>query len=228
MADLSVLGNGLFRLTLLLELLIDMLIETFIVGSLSTNCYVASSHQTKDAVIIDPGLDFDAEAEQILEYVTQGMLKVNFIINTHGHTDHINGDHVLQEKFNVAICIHRLDAAYIEGIPKDSFPASVLLEEGSVIEFGDEKLKVMHTPGHTPGSICLAGERLVFTGDTLFAGGVGRTDFEGGSARDLELSLQKLERLPDYFLAYPGHGPTTIMGEEKRVNPYLNMKETGS
>ena len=79
----------------------------------------------------------------------------------------------------------------------------------------------MHTPGHTPGSICLLGTRLVFTGDTLFAGGIGRTDFLGGSYSDMQLSLQKLQGLPDYFLIYPGHGPTSIIGEEKRVNPFL-------
>ena len=79
----------------------------------------------------------------------------------------------------------------------------------------------MHTPGHTPGSICLLGEQLVFTGDTLFAEGIGRTDFPGGSNRDMQLSLQKLMRLPDNLLIYPGHGPTSIMGEEKRVNPFL-------
>jgi glyoxylase-like metal-dependent hydrolase (beta-lactamase superfamily II) len=96
------------------------------------------------------------------------------------------------------------------------------LEDGTLIEFGDESLKVMHTPGHTPGSICLLAERLVFTGDTLFAGGIGRTDFPGGSDRDMRLSLQKLVRLPEHFLIYPGHGPSSIMGEEKRVNPFLS------
>ena len=94
-----------------------------------------------------------------------------------------------------------------------------------MVEFGDESLKVMHTPGHTPGSICLLGERVVFTGDTLFAGGIGRTDFPGGSDMEMKLSLQKLERLPDNFLIYPGHGPISIMGEEKRVNPFLNNKD---
>ena len=109
---------------------------------------------------------------------------------------------------------------------KGKFPANVLLEDGSLIEFGDESLKVMHTPGHTPGSICLVGERLVFTGDTLFAGGIGRTDFPGGSVNDMRLSLQKLTCLPDNFLIYPGHGATSIMGEEKRVNPFLNNKDS--
>ena len=203
-----------------------MLIETFTVGMLSTNCYVVNSHQTKEAIIIDPGYDFSSEAQQILDYIMQGALKVKLIVNTHGHSDHISGNAFFQEKFNVPIYIHKYDAPCIEAPSKVKFPANVLLEDGSFIEFGDESLKVMHTPGHTPGSICLVGERLVFTGDTLFAGGIGRTDFPGGSVSDMKLSLQKLVCLPDNFLIYPGHGATSIMGEEKRVNPFLNNKDS--
>ena len=198
-----------------------MLIETFMVGSLSTNCYVVSSEKTKDAIVIDPGLDFSLEADEIFDYITQAGLKVKLIVNSHGHPDHISGDAIFQEKYNVPICIHRSDAASLEGLENVNFPAAVLLEDGSLIEFGDESLKVMHTPGHTSGSICLLGERLVFTGDTLFAGGIGRTDFPGGSDSDMQLSLQKLMRLPEYFLIYPGHGSKSTLGEEKRVNPFL-------
>jgi glyoxylase-like metal-dependent hydrolase (beta-lactamase superfamily II) len=198
-----------------------MLIETFTVGSLSTNCYVVSSQKTKDAIIIDPGIDLSLEADQILEYIAEAGLNVKLIVNTHGHSDHINGDAIFQEKYNVAICIHRLDAGSLAVLENPSFPQTVLLDEGSLIQFGDESLKVMHTPGHTPGGICLRGERLVFTGDTLFAGGIGRTDFAGGSDGDMQLSLQRLAGLPDYLIVYPGHGPTTIIGEEKRVNPFL-------
>jgi len=198
-----------------------MLIEIFTVGSLSTNCYIVSSQQTKDAIVIDPGLDFSSEAKQIFNYITRGVLNVKLIVNTHGHPDHISGDAIFQKEYNVPICIHRFDAAYLEGLKNANFPTAVLLEDGSLIKFGNESLKVMHTPGHTPGSICLLGERLVFTGDTLFAGGIGRTDFPGGSDRDMRLSLQKLMRLPDYFLIYPGHGLSSVMAEEKRVNPFL-------
>jgi glyoxylase-like metal-dependent hydrolase (beta-lactamase superfamily II) len=198
-----------------------MLIETFTVGNLSTNCYVVSSQQTKDAIIIDPGLDFSSEADKIFDYITQAGLNVKLIVNTHGHPDHISGDAIFQEKYNVPICIHRLDAASLESLENVNSPAAVLLEDGGLIRFGNESLKVMHTPGHTTGSICLLGEGLVFTGDTLFAGGIGRTDFPGGSDRDMRLSLQKLVHLPDYFLIYPGHGPSSIMGEEKSVNPFL-------
>jgi len=206
-------------------MLICMLIETFTVGALSTNCYVVNCQQTKEAIVIDPGLDFSSEAEQIFDYITEGTLKVKLIVNTHGHPDHIGGDAIFQKKYNVPICIHKYDAPFIEGLEIGKFPAAVLLEDDSLIKFGIESLRVMHTPGHTPGSICLLGERLVFTGDTLFAGGIGRTDFPEGSDADMRLSLQKLLRLPDYFLVYPGHGPTSIMGEEKRVNPFLNSED---
>jgi len=198
-----------------------MLIETFTVGGLSTNCYVASSRQTKEAIVIDPGLDLIFEADQIFDYIEEAALKVKMIVNTHGHSDHINGDVIFQEKYNVPICIHRLDAGCLAVLENVNFPQTVLLDDGSLINFGNESLKVMHTPGHTPGSICLLGDRLVFTGDTLFAGGIGRTDFPGGSDTDMRSSLQKLQSLPENFLIYPGHGSTSIIGEEKRVNPFL-------
>jgi len=199
-----------------------MLIETFTVGMLSTNCYVASSQETKEAILIDPGLDFSAEAKPIFDYITAGKLKVKFIVNTHGHDDHIKGNALFQQKLNVPICIHPLDAHFIEAAEKGKFPANVMLEDSSLVKFGSETLKVMHTPGHTTGSICLVGEKLVFTGDTLFAGGIGRTDFPGGSMSDMRLSLKKLVSLPDYLLVYPGHGETSLIGAEKVSNPFLN------
>ena len=201
-----------------------MFVEAFTVGYLSTNCYVVNSQLTKEAVIIDPGLDDRSESLQILEYVDRERIKVKFIVNTHGHPDHVHGNALLREKYNVPVCVHRLDAAYVEVKEKSTLP-TVLLEDGFVLKFGDDSLSVMHTPGHTPGSICLLGEKLVFTGDTLFAGSIGRTDFPGGSYQQIQSSLQKLARLPDYFLVYPGHGPISMIGEEKRSNPFLNLLE---
>jgi glyoxylase-like metal-dependent hydrolase (beta-lactamase superfamily II) len=201
-----------------------MLIETFTVGMLSTNCYVAGCHDTKEAIIIDPGLDYYSEAQSILDYIEQAQLKIKYIINTHGHSDHIKGDEIFQEKFNVPICIHKLDAYFIESLQTDKTPAPVLLEEGNLIQFGKETLKVLHTPGHTRGCICLVADHLVFTGDTLFAGGIGRTDFPEGSMLDMTRSLRKLEALPDSLLVYPGHGETSMIGEEKRVNPFFEHR----
>jgi hydroxyacylglutathione hydrolase len=199
-----------------------MIIETFTVGMLSTNCYIASSKETKEAILIDPGLEFSSEANPIFDYIAIRKLKVKFIVNTHGHDDHIKGNAFFQQKLNVPICIHSLDIHFIESAEMGMFPANVTLEDGGLVKFGNETLKVMHTPGHTPGSICLVGEKLVFTGDTLFAGGIGRTDFPGGSMSDMRLSLKKLVSLPDYLLVCPGHGETSMIREEKRMNPFLN------
>ena len=198
-----------------------MLVETFAVGALSTNCYAVSSRQNKEAIIIDPGIDLPMEADQIFNYIDEADLKVKLIVNTHGHSDHINGDAIFQEKYNVAICIHRLDTGSLAVLENANFPPTLQVDDGSLITFGNESLKVLHTPGHTPGSICLQGERVVFTGDTLFTGGIGRTDFPGGSDSDMQQSLKRLRLLPDYLIVYPGHGPATMMGEEKRVNPFL-------
>ncbi len=198
-----------------------MIIETFTVGMLSTNCYIVNSEQSKEAIVIDPGLESPFEAQQIFDYLAKAKLKVKLILNTHGHQDHISGNVIFQEKYNVPIYIHKYDASLLEDLETRKFPAADLLEDGSLIKFGDESLTVMLTPGQTPGSICLVGEKLVFTGDTLFNEGIGRTDFPGGSMRDMRLSLQKLVRLPDYFLIYPGHGPSSIILEEKRNNPFL-------
>jgi hydroxyacylglutathione hydrolase len=205
-------------------LVICMQVETFPVGMLSTNCYLASSKETKEAILIDPGLDFSAEAKPILDAIAAGKLTVKFIINTHGHDDHIKANVLFQQKLNVPICIHPLDEHYIEGTEKAKFPQNVLLKDGSLVKFGSETLKTLHTPGHTPGSICLVGEKLVFTGDTLFAGGIGRTDFSGGSMSDMRLSLKKLTSLPDFLLVYPGHGESSMIGEEKINNPFLSSR----
>ena len=198
-----------------------MQIQTFNVGMLSTNCYVASCSETREAVIIDPGFDAASEAEQIIRYVDASTLKVKFIVNTHGHSDHISGNGILKRKYNVPICIHAYDAPCLSGLGENIPPANVLLEAEGLLRFGQVTLKVMHTPGHTRGSISLVGDELVFTGDTLFAGGIGRTDFAGGSDVDMRRSLEKLLCLPDRDVVYPGHGPFSTIGDEKRFNPFL-------
>jgi glyoxylase-like metal-dependent hydrolase (beta-lactamase superfamily II) len=201
-----------------------MLVETFIVGMLSTNCYVVSSPQTKDAIIIDPGLDLTVEAQSIVDYISRAGLKVKFIVNTHGHSDHVEGNLYFQKKYLVPVCIHTLDAHFISESTDSNLQSNKMLEDGNEINCGGEILRVLHTPGHTPGSICLVGENLVFSGDTLFAGSIGRTDFPEGSNNDMRLSLQKLVELPEYLIVYPGHGEVTMIGEEKRTNPFVNNK----
>jgi len=198
-----------------------MQIQTFNVGMLSTNCYVVNCPETEEAIIIDPGLDAAQEAEQIFRYVDASALKVKFIVNTHGHSDHIGGDVVLKKRYGVPICIHAFDAHCLSGLGEKILPANIMLEDEGLLKFGQMMLKVMHTPGHSLGSISLVGENSVFTGDTLFAGGIGRTDFLGGSDSEMSFSLKKLLLLPDNYVVYPGHGGVSKIGDEKRFNPFL-------
>lgn len=205
-----------------------MKVQTFTVGKLFTNCYIAACSQTREAIIIDPGFETHTEAAQISKYLENEALKLKFIVNTHGHPDHTCGNGIVKEKFKVPILIHEGDAHMLGTVAakffgfKNSPPADVLLKDGDTISFGSLSLKVMHTPGHSPGSISLLGEKEVFTGDTLFAGSIGRTDLPQGSDKEMKHSLRKLTSLPDFFKVYPGHGPPTAIGEEKANNPFLN------
>jgi hydroxyacylglutathione hydrolase len=213
--------NTLFTLDNTTPNVSSMQIQTFEVGILSTNCYIVNCTETMEAIIIDPGFDDAHEADQIIRYVDENRLKVKFIVNTHGHQDHISGDVILKRKYGVPICIHAYDANCLDGLSVNFSPANVLLGDEDLVKFGQVTLKVMHTPGHTLGGMSLVGERLVFTSDTLFAGGIGRTDFAGGSERDMRLSLEKLLCLPDDYVVYPGHGGISTIGKEKRFNPFL-------
>ncbi len=198
-----------------------LMTKMFAVGMLSANCYVLTCRDTLQAAVVDPGFDSQTDAEEVIAYLTKNGLDLKFIINTHGHDDHIKGDDLFKKRYHVPICIHSLDAEYIENTSITREPDNVLLEEGDQLTFGSETLKVLHTPGHTRGSICLIGEKVVFSGDTLFAGSIGRTDFAGGSMQDMRASLEKLKQLPDYLIMYAGHGETSLIGQEKKVNPFL-------
>ena len=191
-----------------------MKVKSFPVGWLSTNCYVVSCEETKEAAVIDPGMESEKETEQILEYIKQNAFKVIYIINTHGHPDHVIGNEAIKEATGAPILIHQ---STIEKLNADR-----KLHEGDVLHVGNVKLVVLHTPGHTPDGISLLADNAVFTGDTLFAGSVGRTDFLGGSYADLMQSIKtKLMCLPDSFTVYCGHGPATTIGDEKMYNPFL-------
>jgi glyoxylase-like metal-dependent hydrolase (beta-lactamase superfamily II) len=201
--------------------MIVMHVETFVVGMLPTNCYVVNCTETKEAIIIDPGLNLDVEAQPIFDYVDKEQLKIKFIVNTHGHYDHIDGDGIMQKKYGVPVCIHEHDAYFLERIENHDAKTDVLLKDCDNITFGKACLKIMHTPGHTMGCICLIGDKVMFSGDTLFAESIGRTDFAESSPKDMDATLQKLMTLPDELLVYPGHEETTLMGKEKRTNPFL-------
>jgi glyoxylase-like metal-dependent hydrolase (beta-lactamase superfamily II) len=208
-----------------------MIVQMFTVGGLFTNAYVASCEHTKEAIIIDPGFDDCLEAEKIFKLIDENALTLKFIVNTHGHPDHTCGNGIVKEKFHVPILIHEYDAhmlgklgekiAQFFGLDASSPPADVLLHDEDLVKLGKVTLKVMHTPGHSRGSILLLGEKEVFTGDTLFSGSIGRTDFPESSEQDMRFSLKKLSILPDNFVAFPGHGPKTTIEEEKRTNPFL-------
>lgn len=207
-----------------------MKVKALLVGPLATNCYIAYCEETLEAIIIDPGGD----ANRILDYVSKENLEVKFIVNTHGHADHVSADDELRKTLKAHLLIHRADlemlenpdlnlSAFMNETVKVSRPDR-LLEDGDIVNFGMVRLKVIHTPGHTPGSICLLGEDSLFTGDTLFAGSVGRTDIPGGSFRQLIHSLKfRIMPLPDGLKVYPGHGPETVLGFEKRANHYLRL-----
>lgn len=209
-----------------------MIMHMFSVGMLATNCYLVGCEVKKETVIIDPGFDSDDEAEKIMKVVEKEKLEVKYIVNTHGHSDHISGNRALKEKTDALILIHEFDApmlvssernfSYMYGEKATSPPADRLLHERDIISVGNVKLKVIHTPGHSKGGISLLCDDVVFTGDTLFAGSIGRTDFSGASYREIMNSIKrKLATLPDHTKIYPGHGPTSTIGKEKRSNPFL-------
>jgi glyoxylase-like metal-dependent hydrolase (beta-lactamase superfamily II) len=208
-----------------------MMVKMFTVGNFFTNCYVVTCEKTKEAIIIDPGFEDKSEAEDIFKFIKTNALTLKYIVNTHGHPDHTCGNSMVKKIFNVPILIHESDApmlgeiskriAEYMGLASFSPPADMLLHDGDTIKFGKITLKVLHTPGHSSGGISLLGEKEVFSGDTLFSGSIGRTDFPESSERDMNLSLKKLAYLPDNFVVYPGHGPTTTIGEEKRSNSFL-------
>lgn len=199
------------------------------VGPIDVNCYILKDDNSSAGLVIDPG----GNPERIMPYIVENGIDVKMIVNTHGHWDHIGAVDELRELLEVKLAIHRQDADMLtsargnlsafmgaNGVMK---PAEVLLENGDIIEFGSCKLKVIHTPGHTVGGICLYdGEDVLFSGDTLFYGSVGRTDFPGGSMQELIKSIRNsLAEVADSAVVYPGHGPATNMGEERRSNPYL-------
>jgi hydroxyacylglutathione hydrolase len=180
-------------------------------------------------VVIDPGGDED----EILEALNYHNFKLKYIIDTHGHFDHVDANQPLQDATGAQIAIHELDAAMLQRDNEAMFftgkrmrpsKADVLLKEGDVITFGPYKLSVLHTPGHTPGGISLVmeGSPLVYVGDTLFAGSIGRTDFPGGDYDTLIDGVrQKLFTLGDHYVVYPGHGPVTTIGHERQYNPFF-------
>jgi len=205
-----------------------MILRTLVVGPIQANCYILGCERTREAAVIDPGGDSD----KILITLAKDKLRCVYIINTHGHFDHSAENRRLKEVTGAQLLIHRGDAPMIlhQGANGRSWgmnvdnspPPDRYLEEGDIVTFGDISLKVLHTPGHSSGGISLFSDKMVFVGDTLFAGSIGRTDFPGGDYEGLIRNVrQKIFPLGDDVVVYPGHGPKTTVGREKRTNPFF-------
>lgn len=205
-----------------------MFIKTLVVGELQTNAYIVGCPETKAAAVVDPG----AEGERILKAAAAEGFTLRFILLTHGHADHTGAVAALRRATAAKVLVHRADALMLTdaalnlslyfGAGYTAGPPDGELKDGDVVEIGKLALEVRHTPGHTPGSVSFAGAGAVFSGDTLFAGSVGRTDFPGGSLQQLLRSIkERLLSLPDETAVYPGHGPATTIGEEREQNPFL-------
>ncbi len=195
------------------------------VGPLQANCVLLSEEASGQALVIAPG----DEPERILEAL-EG-LQVRFIVCTHGHFDHVGAVPELKEATGAPLALHEaevqlyqaaLDMAAFWGYKLQPLPPpDVLLKEADVLEAGSLRFRVLHTPGHSPGGICLLGHDLLISGDTLFAGSVGRTDFEGGDMEALRRSVARLASLPPHTRVIPGHGPPSTIAEERENNPFM-------
>jgi glyoxylase-like metal-dependent hydrolase (beta-lactamase superfamily II) len=192
------------------------------------NCFILGCESTKEAVVIDPGDDSD----RILMELAKSELNVKYLINTHGHFDHVGANKRMKEVTGAKLAIHPEDepmfkelshSASMFGLTaQNSPPADILLKHGDEISFGEINLKVIHTPGHSKGGICLYTKGHLFSGDTLFAGSIGRTDLPGGDYDTLISSIKNnLLSLDDKTIVYTGHGPETTLGDERRSNPFL-------
>lgn len=204
-----------------------MKVQTFILGLMQTNCYFLSDGN--EAAVVDPA----AECSKILNKLAERGLKLKYILLTHSHFDHMMALDELREAAGAPLCVHKLDAPALTdprlsymlqfgGLDRPSRPADILLEDGDIIQIGGSELKVMHTPGHTLGSVCyIAGDNII-SGDTLFKGNIGRYDLYGGNYARLLESLKLLTALEGDYKVYPGHGASTRLSVEKANNIYLS------
>ena len=211
-----------------------MILETLVVGPLQVNCYILGDEATHQGIIIDPGDD----AREIIDAIKRHQLEIVAIVNTHAHFDHVGALTAVREFTNAPFMLHaaeapllasaKLSAAMFGLSVETPKPADRLLSEGDQVVAGSIALKVLHTPGHTPGGICLLDGMLVFTGDTLFQSSIGRTDLPGGAYGTLMASIRdKLLPLPDNTIVHAGHGDATTIGAEKQFNPFVRQIVTG-
>lgn len=205
-----------------------MIIKKLEVGPIMANCFILGCERTKEAVVIDPGDD----ADDILMALAKEGLRVKYLINTHGHFDHVGANKRMKEATQATLAIHPLDEPMLEELSRsasmfglaaeNSPPADLLLNHGDQVKFGDITLEIIHTPGHSKGGICLYTKGHLFSGDTLFSRSIGRTDLPGGDYDTLISSIKtRLLVLDDETVVYTGHGPETTLANEKRMNPFL-------
>ncbi|MDP8322695.1 MAG: MBL fold metallo-hydrolase [Candidatus Stygibacter australis] len=202
-----------------------------ILPEFGTNTYLVWDKDSREAILIDPG----AASQDIINYVNTNSLNMTAIVNTHGHVDHIGGNKYFHEKWDVPIFIHSADAMKLID-PRQNLSsymdeeiispaADRLLESGDKIRLGKKELEVIHTPGHTAGGICLLYDFLLFAGDTLFKGSIGRTDFPDGDFETLKHSIKtRIYVLADQTMVFPGHMEATRVGIEKRENPFVRAE----
>jgi glyoxylase-like metal-dependent hydrolase (beta-lactamase superfamily II) len=208
-----------------------VLVRQFEVGNFSNFCYLIADEQAKEGLFIDPSADHDL----LLKEAASHGLTIKYVVNTHHHIDHAMGNKEMVRRTGAKIVIHELDAPWLLATPPDmlemfgaeaSPPADILVSDGQRIQVGNVALQVIHTPGHSPGGICLYADGVVFTGDTLFVGAIGRTDFPGCSYPELERSIRtKLYVLPGDTVVFPGHNygmrPTSTIDLERRTNEFV-------
>ncbi|MDI6715959.1 MAG: MBL fold metallo-hydrolase [Actinomycetota bacterium] len=211
-----------------------MILETLVVGYLDTNCYVIEDESTKKAIVIDPAGD----EEEILSLIKNRGLTVKYIIMTHGHWDHLLGVHKIARETKAKVCIHEADKFMLDEkdltptvppflldeFPKEKLVVDIELLDGQVLSAGSVHANIIHTPGHSPGSVSIHIDDCIFTGDLLFKGSIGRTDLTGGSFETLINSVRtKIFCFDDEVKVYPGHGPSTTVGEERATNPFFTL-----
>lgn len=207
-----------------------MIIKKLPVGPIMANCFILGCEETRKAAVIDPG----DETDKILLSLASEQLTVEQIINTHCHFDHAGGNKKMKDATGAPLVLHALEIPVLEnlessaarwGLAMEASPApDRTVADGDTITFGNITLKVIHTPGHSPGGICLQAGDVLFAGDTLFAGSIGRTDFPGGDHQTLLSSIrEKLFSMDDDVRVYCGHGPETTIGVEKRTNPFVQV-----
>lgn len=203
-----------------------MLIRTIAVGPIQANCHIIGDPNTGKAVVVDPG----ADVEEIMDVVQESKLDVSSIVCTHGHFDHVGAVGALKSITGASVLIHKNDLeiynaatklALCFGIKVDAQPEpDLFIADGDSINAGSLSFRVIHTPGHSPGCVSIYGGGIVMTGDTLFAGSIGRTDLPGSDGSVIGTSLGKLMRLPDDTVVLCGHGPSTTIGRERKGNPF--------